>query len=139
MNAKGWAILVIIVILVGAIVLYWTRGDHQDTQGTATTTTQQQTAHAVFACGEGKSIDATFVNSDPIPSTDPSMPPTPTGSVKLVLSDGREIDLKQTLSADGVRYASSDESIVFWNVGNGATYMEKNEDGQTETTTCTAQ
>ncbi|HVU75350.1 MAG TPA: MliC family protein [Candidatus Paceibacterota bacterium] len=135
MNAKGWAILVIIVILVGAIVLYWTKGDHdmQPTTQTAGTT------HAVFSCDGGRSIDATFTQGEAIPSSDPSMPPTPGGSVKLVLSDGREIDLKQTLSADGARYASSDESIVFWNVGNGATYTEGNEDGATETTNCTTQ
>jgi membrane-bound inhibitor of C-type lysozyme len=72
-------------------------------------------------------------------SSDTNTPPTPGGSVKLVLSDGREMTLKQTISADGARYANADESVVFWNVGNGATYTEGNEDGGTDTATCTAQ
>jgi membrane-bound inhibitor of C-type lysozyme len=102
-------------------------------------TAQGQTMHAVFACDNGGSIDATFMQGETAASSDTNTPPTPGGSVKLVLSDGREMTLKQTISADGARYANADESVVFWNVGNGATYTEGNEDGGTDTATCTAQ
>jgi membrane-bound inhibitor of C-type lysozyme len=135
MNAKGWGILVIIVILVGAIVLYWTHGDKMAAPDAA----QEQVAHAVFACDNDGSIDATFSEGESAPAAEPGMPPTPNGSVKLVLSDSRELTLAQTISADGARYANADESVVFWNVGNGATYTEGTEDGGSETVTCTAQ
>ncbi len=52
--------------------------------------------------------------------------PLPSGSVKIVLSDGRNFDLPQTISADGGRYANSDESFVFWSKGNGALVLENN-------------
>jgi hypothetical protein len=136
MNTKGWAIVIIIVILVGAIVLYWTR-DNTDTADTAANVPQQGT-HAVFACDNGGSIDATFVQGEATVSNDPDMPPTPGGSVKLALSDGREMTLAQTISADGARYASADDSIVFWNVGNGATFTYGEEDGTATTVSCTA-
>jgi membrane-bound inhibitor of C-type lysozyme len=135
MNAKGWAMLVIIVVLVGSIVLYWTRGE--DTGSAALS--QAETVHAVFICDNGGSIDATFARGETSAPADPNMPPTPDGSVKLALSDGREMTLRQTLSADGARYASDDESVVFWNVGNGATYMEGTEGGTSTTVTCSAQ
>jgi membrane-bound inhibitor of C-type lysozyme len=34
--------------------------------------------------------------------------------------------LAQTVSADGTRYANSDESFVFWSKGNGALVLENN-------------
>jgi len=51
--------------------------------------------------------------------------PVPTGSVSLVLSDKREMILKQTISASGIRYANPDESFIFWSKGNGAFISEK--------------
>jgi hypothetical protein len=39
-------------------------------------------------------------------------------------SNLRMVRLKQTLSADGARYANSDESLIFWNKGNGALVLE---------------
>ena len=43
--------------------------------------------------------------------------------VSLTLSNGRRITLP-TLSADGARYANTDESFVFWNKGNTAFVTE---------------
>jgi membrane-bound inhibitor of C-type lysozyme len=63
--------------------------------------------HATFACAAGKSIVAVFVNAPP-------------ARVALTLSDGRQLQLPQALSASGARYASSDGSLVFWNKGRGA-------------------
>jgi len=39
--------------------------------------------------------------------------------------------LKQTISADGARYVSADESFVFWNKGNGAIVQENGQDSGT--------
>jgi len=50
--------------------------------------------------------------------------PTPTGSVEIVLSDGRQLTLAQTISASGIRYATSNEAIIFWSKGNGSFIME---------------
>jgi putative hemolysin len=71
-----------------------------------------KTIKADFACADGKSIDATFVNG-------------PKSSVRLVLSDGRRVTLPQAMSASGARYANKDESFVFWNKGNTAFIEEK--------------
>ena len=62
---------------------------------------------AHFACAEGKSIDATFVNGT-------------ASSVRLTLSDARKLSLPQARSGSGARYANADESFVFWNKGNTA-------------------
>ena len=57
-------------------------------------------------------------------AVEPGQPPVPSGSVKLVLSDGRSFDLAKTLSADGGRYANADESFVFWDKGDTALVLE---------------
>jgi len=64
---------------------------------------------AVFACPDSKAVYAEFTKN----------------KVSLVLSDGRELNLNQTISGSGARYANSDESFVFWNKGNGA-FIEEN-------------
>ena len=68
------------------------------------------TARANFGCNLGKTIDAYFYAD----------------SVQLMLSDGRSLHLPQTLSGSGARYATADESIVFWNKGNTAFITEGN-------------
>jgi len=65
-----------------------------------------------YTCDEQKTIEATFYEGPEHP-VNPGEMPIPSGSVELVLSDGRTFSLPQTISADGVRYANSDESFVF--------------------------
>jgi len=64
---------------------------------------------AIFTCKDEKSIEAVFAGS----------------KVSLVLSDGRELELDQTLAASGARYANKDETLVFWNKGDTAFIEEK--------------
>jgi membrane-bound inhibitor of C-type lysozyme len=71
-----------------------------------------KTIHATFHCDGGKSIVAAFENGAQ-------------SSVDLTLSDGRHLALPHARSADGARYASADESFVFWNKGNTAIVEEK--------------
>ena len=66
---------------------------------------------ALFACDAGKTVTAVFTNGA-------------RSSVKLTLSDGRELSLPQVLSGSGARYANGDESFVFWNKGNTAFITE---------------
>jgi putative hemolysin/membrane-bound inhibitor of C-type lysozyme len=63
------------------------------------------TIAALFTCNAGKAFNAVFVNKEP-------------ASVKLTLSDGRNLTLPQAASGSGARYASEGDKIVFWNKGN---------------------
>ena len=64
-----------------------------------------------FVCDAGKSIAAKFyLDQD--------------DHVDLKLSDNRELALPHAISASGARYASRDESIVFWNKGETAFITE---------------
>jgi membrane-bound inhibitor of C-type lysozyme len=78
-------------------------------------------AKATFNCKDGKSIDATFYAD----------------SVDLKLSDGRSLALPQAMSASGARYASKDESFVFWNKGDTA-FITEGKDGKETYSDCVA-
>lgn len=70
----------------------------------------EKTITAMFFCDYDKTISAEFTE----------------GKVSLVLIDGRELTLPQTISGSGARYANNDESIVFWNKGDTAFIQEGN-------------
>jgi len=74
----------------------------------ASNTTAETLIDANFVCQAGKNIAATFHDR----------------VVKLKLSDGRIVELPQTLSGSGARYANSEETLVFWNKGNTAFITE---------------
>jgi len=76
---------------------------------------QTPTAEAEFACKDDKSIKAAFYPE----------------KVALTLSDGRSVELPQTMSGSGARYADADEAMVFWNKGNTAFITEGGDDKQT--------
>ena len=78
-----------------------------------------------YICNGDKTIEAAFYKGETKP-VEPGEMPIPSGSVKIVLSDGRSFDLPQTISADGGRYANNDESFVFWSKGDSATILENN-------------
>lgn len=78
-----------------------------------------------YNCSGNKTIEATFYKGETEPVS-PGEPPIHTGSVKLILSDGRNFDLQQTISADGGRYANGDESFIFWSKGDTAFINEDN-------------
>jgi hypothetical protein len=118
LSSRLWWVLLGVVVIAAAAYFVWGAGGQQSLP------VQTQGIHALFACAGGKTADATFYRGSSVPPAQAGMPPTPTGSVHLVLSDGRDMILPQTLSADGGRYANSDESIVFWNKGNGAFIQE---------------
>jgi membrane-bound inhibitor of C-type lysozyme len=75
---------------------------------------QAAIAEAEFKCADDKTIDAVFYPE----------------KVDLRLSDGRTMELPQTMSGSGARYAAADDSIVFWNKGDTAFITEG---GVTET------
>jgi membrane-bound inhibitor of C-type lysozyme len=63
---------------------------------------------ALFTCSSGQALYATFRER----------------LVTLVLSDGRKVTIPQAISASGARYATPNESFVFWNKGNTAFIQE---------------
>ncbi len=51
----------------------------------------------------------------------------PGGRAQIALSDGRLLTLPQTISADGIRYANADGSIIFLIKGDGAFVLERHQ------------
>ena len=78
-----------------------------------------------YKCDDNKKIEASYY-SGPTVTVKPGEPPQPSGKVALTLSDGRKMTLPQTISGSGIRYANSDESIVFWSKGETAFITENN-------------
>lgn len=68
-----------------------------------------------FSCADKKQIDAVFYKN----------------LVHLELGHGETLYLPQTISASGARYASNDESFVFWNKGDTAFVTEGDPNVQT--------
>jgi len=91
-----------------------TSSDPSNTPETRTLVT-----NAEFVCSSGYAIQVYFYD-DPSLKTEtlPNKPPTPTGSVDVLLNGGATTTLNQTLSGSGVRYANTDGSFVLWNKGD---------------------
>ena len=90
-------------------------------RATAQSAAVAKTIQAFFACDAGKTVNAVFTNGSQ-------------SSVKLTLSDGRELSVPQAACGSGARYANSNESFVFWNKGKTA-FIEEN--GKTTYSDCT--
>lgn len=106
---RDWkGILAIIVVILGLCIAAWYGFTHRNSSDASTTSSETggNVINAVFNCDSGRSVRAAFDNN--------------ANTVRLILSDGRELTLPHALSADGARYANADESFVFWNKGNGA-------------------
>ena len=111
----------LIIILICAGLLWF--ANKKENKIFSTSPSPSLTAQATYICNGNKTIEAAFYKGETKP-VKPGEPPIPTGSVKIVLSDGRNFDLPQTISADGGRYANSDESFVFWSKGDSAIVLE---------------
>jgi len=115
-------IFLTVIIIAGAGI--WYVNDKKN-KNLSLSPSPSRIAHVTYICDGGKTIDATFYKGELKP-VEPGEPPILSGSVKIVLSDGRNFDLPQTISADGSRYANSDESFVFWSKGDYALVLENN-------------
>lgn len=123
-QVKKNPIFILLIVITIAAVGIWC-ANNKGTKSPPPSRSASPIAQVTYICSDGKTIDATFHERDPKP-VEPGKPPIPSGSVKLVLSDGRNFDLPQTVSADGSRYANSDESFVFWSKGDGVLVRENN-------------
>lgn len=119
---KKIIILLVVILIVVAVVSGWW---WYSKQKAPTETAMSLVGSASYLCQAGKTIDAKFYQGPAI-AVKPGEMPIPNGSVSLKLSDGRSLTLPQTISADGIRYANADESVVFWSKGNGAFVTEAN-------------
>lgn len=85
-------------------------------------------SRVTFVCNDNKQIEAELYPGNIVPPKREGDMPEVTGKAHIELSDGRKLDLPQTISADGARYANRDESFVFWTKGNGALVLENMEE-----------
>jgi membrane-bound inhibitor of C-type lysozyme len=121
---KLFIFIFLIVIILIAVGIWW-YFSNREVENPSLPLSPSPIAEVTYLCNEGKTIEAAFYEGE-AKSVEPGEMPIPSGSVKIVLSDGRDLNLPQTISADGGRYANSDESFVFWSKGNGALVLENN-------------
>jgi membrane-bound inhibitor of C-type lysozyme len=128
MSGRNTALILVIIIIVLGVFAWENRNAAwlAPLLGTSNSAnSQHQVGTANYICDANKTIAATYYQGPaPTASADATVPPTPNGSVALVLSDGRSVTLPQTISASGIRYANADESLVFWSKGNTAFITE---------------
>ena len=127
MKKNAVVFIIVAIIIIGAAGWYFFNKEKENPQIESGSPTLL--AQATYGCNEDKTIEASFYEDEQAQQIpEPGQPPIPAGSVTLVLSDGRNYDLPQTISAYGSRYANSDESFVFWSKGQGALVLENNEE-----------
>lgn len=126
-----WSLFVLIVLVVVIIL-----GLHKGASTTPTASSTTPVSGTIigstnYECNGGATITANFYSGQDIPASNGN-PPVPGGSVEVKLSDGRDLTLHQTISADGIRYSDGNPSVqggetfVFWSKGNGALVLENN-------------
>ncbi len=121
--------LVIIIMILGAGLWYFYTGKFSTSQAPSSQTAAGRKIinQVSYSCDNGKAVNADFYQgASTSPSPKAGEPPVPTGSVKIILSDGRQFDLPQTISGSGIRYANKNESVIFWGEGNSAYLLENN-------------
>lgn len=130
----GWVIGIVVVIAAGASVWMILNKPASPVPvvvvPVATTTPPRVVADAVYLCDGNRTIKATFMesNAEAKPATTDT-PPTPTGSVSLSLDAAPAVVLPQLISADGARYGSSGDTLVFWSKGTGALVLQNGVEG----------
>jgi membrane-bound inhibitor of C-type lysozyme len=114
------------IVILGIVILLIFAASDQNPAAPPQTASTAQTVQVTYSCDGGKTIDATYNNATTATTTG--------NSVMLVLSDGRQMTLPQTISADGARYSNGNpqiaagqpgaETFIFWSKGNGAFVQE---------------
>lgn len=117
-------IFLIIVLIVGALIYIIESAEPNPVTEVVLDSEPKLISRFTYMCKDDKSIDASFYEG--VASTSLSGQVVPSGIAKVVLSDGRNYELPQTISASGVRYATPNEDFVFWTKGNGALVLEDN-------------
>lgn len=118
----------VVLLIFGGMYFLLQFNAPKDEANTVLDTTPKLLNRVQYMCNSAKTIDVGFYETAATTSATVGQPPTPNGSVKLAFSDGRAMELPQVLSASGARYATADESFVFWSKGNGVLVLENNEE-----------
>jgi len=130
------ALAVICIVIVSLLALSWRTSKPRPVPSVSPASSVMSSpsaqkspeASVVYMCKGGRKIEAVFYKGEPLISVVPGQPPVPNGEVDVKLDDGRTWKLTQTISADGSRYANSDESFVFWSKGDGALVLENSQE-----------
>lgn len=108
MSTQTAVIVLVVAMVIGVAGWVWLKPTAQGTSLTGDTQLSQNDSGLIaavhYSCDADKAIAASYYDA----------------SVVLILSDGRDMTLPQTISADGMRYANADESFIFWSKGEGA-------------------
>ncbi len=121
-------IIAAVLVVVGALCIAGAWAYFPRHSGVTTNANGEQLIATIhYGCDASHSIDAKFYQGPKASTPAPGEPPTPTGRAEVSLDGGTAESLHQTISADGQRYANSDESYVFWAKGNEALVMKNNE------------
>jgi membrane-bound inhibitor of C-type lysozyme len=134
----GWATGMLLVVLATAALWLYTQTPVPVPTPVVTTpvdTTPKVLNTVTYLCDAGHQIQATFLERrDVMATATPDGRPVPTGAVTVKFDDTTDVTLNQTISADGARYANTDESLVVWN--KGQTLMVLDHDKETTFTGC---
>lgn len=96
-------IFVLAIVAIFGIIFVWHKGQGNVVNAPETSPTPTP-IKVTYVCPNGDEIPASFDNT--------------AGTVTFTLPGGEPTTLPHAMSADGARYANSDESLVFWNVGD---------------------
>ena len=105
---KSLYLLILVIVVIGGIVWY---SKAYAPLSIKTEPTTSVVATSDYLCEGGKTISATYTDKD----------------VSIILSDGRKIDLPQTISGSGIRYeagAGTAQDVVFSSKGANAFLTE---------------
>lgn len=125
----GWSVGIVVVCAAGAsvwLMMSKPAGPAVVVVPETPTSTVPRVINTVsYVCDAGLTIKAAYAETDV--ATEPvvaGQPPVPTGQVVVDLGTAPTVTLMQSISADGARYANSDESLVFWSKGQSAMVLE---------------
>lgn len=104
---KFMSIFTFIAVVVTGLSVMYTNMSPKSSQGTDTST---NITSATYTCDGGATIQAQFFDD----------------KAEVMLPNDTTLLLMQGISASGVRYTNSDESITFWTKGNTAFIEEGN-------------
>ncbi len=124
---KVFFLYILVLVFISAGYLFFSLKIHTVKINSVPVSDYKLISQVTYQCDGKKEVTAVFYQGPEI-TPQVGQPPVPSGKVNLVLSDGRQLSLPQTLSGSGIRYANGDESFIFWSKGDTAFIMENNQE-----------
>lgn len=122
-------IVVAVLVIVGAVGAAgaWAYFSRQESWMPRAENGETFIATINYVCDQGHAVGARFYEGPKASPPAEGEPPVQTGRVEISLDGGTAQNLLQTISADGQRYANSDESLVFWAKGDEGIFLRNSE------------